>query len=1280
MRFYKDGPSIPDLLLERRDAGRVVFLCGAGVSINSNLPNFRSLAKRVIEYFQPHLDSEIMEAFNSSLKDESAANIPLDQIFNMLHDEYGRDEVNALVTKRLTPLSPAKGIGYEHGLIKRISSSRDGVPQIVTTNFDLLFELNDRNIKYHVPPSFPDLELGAKFKGIIYLHGRLDERLAPSDDGNYPYVLSSADLGRAYLSEAWATKFIRGLLEQYTVVLVGYRAEDPPIKYLLQGLNQVDQFDSDRLFAFDKGKRQDIEASWRDKGVTLIAYQCHEHLWQTMSAWANRADDPRAWRRTIVNAATQDPKMMEAHERGQVVHVLRSVPGARLFADVDPPPNPEWICVLDAFTRNAKQCGGFGRDPQTFEPVLVYGLDDDIWPIPDDDYQHGFRNDNLLEWRYGDDSPTEAYRIGGLQIKGREVVPRRIWHIIRWIQKVYASPVIAWWAARQRGLHPRLIDCIEWQLEHDNTVDERCREVWNLILEFQQEGSNQDVDYMRWYDLKRRIELEGWTRSVLRNFRSACEPCLDISSPVGLHKCKPPTSGWSKLKFGDIGTFGVRCMDRNDEELEVPDEVLSVVFRILEEQLLSISNILPDIGDIHLNTPTFYPSRESDGGEHNYDFTEPVMLFVELFDKLAALDPQAAKAHAMLWDEGDKYFFRKLKLYSFSNVDLFEADEMASIVLSFNQDAFWDVDVVRELLFLLVDRWEEISVENRKILAKRILSGPDKSDHWSDREYPRFRDEDAARYGRFLQMKGCDFDDVHSAKLDKLITNLKDWDDGCATSMVMARGVHRGFVETDELPDVRVGLNLSEIAPGAATEFTGDFSSLTKSKPFFERVRSNPRKALAELTIQARNGKFPGLKWTTLIQEFPKDSVPRLYRVFLNRLTRLPNARIVELRETLGQWLKENLRGAVEFDVDLGWNVYDHFVKGILSGGKKAIESGLGQSFQGDRVVRRSPRTFSHAINGPLGNCIQALLLVASGKVTESGSCIPSDVKARVEQILDVPGEGYDHAVSILMRDLNWIMRIDPEWANEHLTPVLTFEHPASEPAWNGFLYTRHFPSVDVMSVIKPLLPKLCPSLEEFDWSEDVSRSVVGLLGYLNVFRSGQSDGLDDREMRSIIQKMSEKVRIQMIIWLIRVGRGDLEQHMKGMKHKNGWTEFVIPFIKKVWPKERKLRTNTSVLYWIRLLDGAASDFPAVYEAVKKSLVPIDNVRLHHLVREVKGEEPIAARYPEPALDLMNTLTSDKSSQPLGDLPKVLELVEESAPELVSDPRYLRLIDLVERS
>ena len=80
MRFHADGPAIPDTLLERCDAGRVVFLCGAGVSQPSGMPGFVGLTQHVIEFFDPPDGSEIMTAFQPWLEDASAANVPLDQI------------------------------------------------------------------------------------------------------------------------------------------------------------------------------------------------------------------------------------------------------------------------------------------------------------------------------------------------------------------------------------------------------------------------------------------------------------------------------------------------------------------------------------------------------------------------------------------------------------------------------------------------------------------------------------------------------------------------------------------------------------------------------------------------------------------------------------------------------------------------------------------------------------------------------------------------------------------------------------------------------------------------------------------------------------------------------------------------------------------------------------------------------------------------------------------------------------------------------------------------
>ena len=49
-------------------------------------------------------------------------------------------------------------------------------------------------------------------------------------------VLTDADFGRAYLRDGWARGFLVDLFLHFTVLFVGYRHEDPILKYLARAL------------------------------------------------------------------------------------------------------------------------------------------------------------------------------------------------------------------------------------------------------------------------------------------------------------------------------------------------------------------------------------------------------------------------------------------------------------------------------------------------------------------------------------------------------------------------------------------------------------------------------------------------------------------------------------------------------------------------------------------------------------------------------------------------------------------------------------------------------------------------------------------------------------------------------------------------------------------------------------------------------------------------------------------------------------------------------------
>lgn len=1118
-----------------------------------------------------------------------------------------------------------------------------------------------------MPPAFPDLAFGTSIEGITYLHGRL----ADQDAEHHPYVLSSADFGRAYLSEAWATNFIRNLLDRYTVVLVGYQAEDPPIKYLLQGLNHDGQFDSTRIFAFDKGAPEDIEAKWRDRGVTAIAYSEHPDLWQTLETWAGRAEDPRAWRSSVIATTQQDPKTLEPYQRGQVAHVVRSVPGAKLFAEAEHPTHPEWACVFSSFIRSAKRDSGYGEDAEVFDPSVSYGLDDDLQNLTDEDYRRGIFNDDLMSWRHGDDNPSDAHRLGGRAPDGHVSVPPRLWHLLRWIGSSLASPAIAWWAIKQNGLHPRLLDHIEWRLGQDGEFPDRARHVWSLIIDHHKDPRNREWDG-DWFDLKRRVSKEGWTPSVLREFGRIARPKLDIKPPYGLAGVRPPDTDWAEINLGDLGRFEVKFLERHKDDLTIPDQVLPQVFGMLEDAMIAASGMLSDIETVHFSTPTLYQDREIDGKEHHSDAAEAMSFFVELFDRLVELSPTTALGHFNTWPMEDKYFFRKLGLYALSKVRLLDAEDVAERLLALGQEVFWDDDVARELVFLLVDRWKDFPEPLKQRIGERLLAGPDQESHWSDEAYPGIRDEFAARYARYLEMQGCVLVGDQSERLSGLMSKIDNWSDGRATSTVTERGSHVGWVGTDEAPDSVLDLPVDQIVEKAKDELQRDFGSFTEKRPFTGLVKANPRKALAALTVAARQGDYPQAFWTDLITETPEDISPRLKRVILNRLARLPHIVIVEIRHTICRWLEQNLADLLEFDDVLGWLVFDHVVDGVNSGGVDATESGIGEMRSGGEVALQSRRTYSHAFAGPLGMCAEALFRSVPGDEQEKGSLVPAYIKGRLERLFASPGEGSDHAVAVAFHRLNWLFHVDPEWTESRLLPMLAFEHPAAEPAWNGFLSRGRNPLSQLVILIKPLLLELTPWVEGQAWERDLEKVAVRWLAWLCIFKRDEEDGLTKEEMRRSLREMSDSTRSQLIWWLGEVGQ----------KNDNGWDELVAPFLNEVWPRERRYRTATSVETWIGMLDDTGHSFPIVYGAVKRFLVPVetDSHPFYRFTREVGEEEPITAQYPVETLDLLNVVTPKVLGRPPHELPKILALIIETAPELRSDHRYRRLIDLVERS
>jgi hypothetical protein len=306
MRFIANGVDLPDELLWAQDEGRVVFFCGAGVSIaNANLPSFSTLTQNVMQRLGVPPDNDARRLYSAAQRIEAEENIrglaSADRIFGQLRRSFddrqiGQAVAACLATDENVDLSA-------HRTVLKLARLQTGDTRLVTTNFDLLFERADKRIKSTTRSNFPHIEFNNANWGIVHLHGMVKpDYSGPTEDG---FVLSSAEFGDAYLSLGWARDFVRKILERYVAVFVGYTADDPPVRYLLEGLQQTKSL-ANRAYAFQATPDDDAIAAWDEKGVEAITFRSdngagYQSLWQTLEAWGERSRDPRRWRKRILS-------------------------------------------------------------------------------------------------------------------------------------------------------------------------------------------------------------------------------------------------------------------------------------------------------------------------------------------------------------------------------------------------------------------------------------------------------------------------------------------------------------------------------------------------------------------------------------------------------------------------------------------------------------------------------------------------------------------------------------------------------------------------------------------------------------------------------------------------------------------------------------------------------------------------------------------------------------------------------------------------------------------
>ena len=742
VKFFDDGPDLPERLLQLHEDQHVVFFCGAGISYPAGLPGFADLTKGLYEALVPAPNASQRAALKAKQYD-----IAINLIESTVLD--GRAAVVREIARLLEPKRSAQNATATHEALLQLGLGRDRRLRLVTTNFDGLFDLalagQASRVEVACAPHLP--QPNQQWKALVYLHGRLSGQSNPGAADTL--VVSSADFGRAYLVERWAARFVSDLFRNHTVCFVGYSLGDPVMRYMTDALAADRRAGEPRpeafaFASFSPGQEGDVEEEWRARGVTPILYAVDKHhsrLHRTLHEWAAVVrDGVRGKERIVVETVLAQPIGTTRQDDlvPKMLWALIDSTGlpARRFAEMRPAPPLRWLEAFEKLELGTKHQSLFKL------------------PSPDEDNPRF----NLMC------RPTDPWRTAPMAIADRGFREARfdrvMEHLSAWLVQHLGDRELLLWCVEQGG---HLTKGFKWHVEHQLRLIEQAetqgddaalaklragggatipspmmRTLWRLLLRGLARSQLDSFDFPGWLN---RVRRDGLTASARLELRAALAPRLNLKRPFDMADYEP----YAESETEESPTDPRRIKDLVDWDVvlatkHVPEVsqtlVANDVWQGMARQLLEdFSNLLYDAVDLmrelggidarsdhsYLHLPSIAPHPQNSGFR---EWTRLVELSRDSWVAVAQVDAEAALQHAHGWWRRQYPIYRRLCFFAATHRHVVAEGLALQWLLADEGWWLWSVETQREAFRLLSDLASRLGSEQLAILERAVLSGP----------------------------------------------------------------------------------------------------------------------------------------------------------------------------------------------------------------------------------------------------------------------------------------------------------------------------------------------------------------------------------------------------------------------------------------------------------------------------------------------------------------------------------------------------------------------------
>lgn len=1237
MQFVTDGPIIPTEVLRAYEERRLVFFCGAGISLYTDVPEFKGLVKHLSDTCRvPIADAgEQTVGPRDRAFQQADYDLALELLERALPDPA---PMRRAAIDRLT--KPFDGVLRLHQALLGLSGVTGGGYRLVTTNYDNRFHLAGADPIWSQAGPRLAPPRNDHWRHLTYLHGLIDRQADP--DGQH-LVMTAGDFGRAYLQDGWAARFVVELFRHYTVLFVGYSLNDPVMRYLVAALAaEVGAPGGFRrafaLTGYERNDQEKIENDWRAKGVEPIPYLIrsgqsgqagpdHALLEDTLVEWATihtaGLDGRISVALRIGDNPCQDPGGPDVIS---LAWALSKPDGsvAKAFADADCVPDISWLTALHGLEAQAEadQSPKNERDQPASPPTISALL-----------YNHAPRLARL--------TPV-ANELG------------------RWLTKHMESTTLVDWVNDGGAVvHDDWARHLGNRLEGAGPpVQEPFAAYWRIVLS----GATQVPERPpgargNGYGLSRHLPMDLWMARLLASLRPYLTPKPHYVPREWLDELAP--------RLRDLVRFELRLAGRQAAWQGVQERRNDGGLRaLLARQVDSLTSLL--VAALHMGRRGEVLDTDDGpnwvGDEPRGDFEDwGVLICICRIAFDAALEhlpgyARTTRARWCLLGVGDDLpLLRRLALYGYTTDADTDPTPGLDLLLSNQAAMLWDFRCWAEVAVFLRTRAGQLDQDARERLFAGITAGPPdgESDDADDR---------VTRRAYKLAEAGIALSESLRQRIGAHEPASSDQSPAPRPDERRSYLLWSGFIEPETAGSLR-NRTPEEICEHVARRSTQD--RWQAANILADLGRSDPLVALAVVRCLIKRGlgsesylgaAFRGLGVTAADPELLQD----VFRDFTALTREYPDW-------TAGHGLAALCAALPAFARQLGPDADQDC--GLLD-----LWRVLWQAVKDEAPAPGEPEQDESASQTPAGELTQTLLERLRVRRPRGGLGLPSDLRPLFDEAAGGEGEPQDAARVVLAARLPPLYAIDPPWCENNLLRRMNGEYPAAPRLWREVLWSGAWPP-DLVRALEPAIRSLASASawRRLD-TETTGRIAERLAGILVEQAPGM---LKDATVHGLITRMSAEDLAGMA--------GVYEDALKraGEKAASLWRERIADTVWQFWPGDARRRSRETAF---ELADMALATREALPEALK---LLNDRALLAHashigqLLFRIDGEAgeqehyDVVREHPEAVLDLLNRCCDDHDATAYGqEILAVLKRIVGKSPGLGSDSRLQRLRDL----